>query len=310
MALLDTSVGYGFPMDSHVPTKWVNGLPVYDRAYNASDLRRVMSLLFSDGVFIDCLDELEVRQTVGSWCVGPGVGVAGGLIMPVEDEVKVLDQSDVPTGQYAFVCIASRLDSANLDFHVYARVSASPSIEPMRTDSGVELVLARIDWRGTLTDLRLDNSCCGPVTPLYQPDTDSFMSALKTAVSQFDLNVGTVESLPSGSTPTVTVRKPVLAGGEVYVDFGIPRGAPGEPGRDGESAPTCYVAPDGEEPPRVYGNVWFVDDRLTHTITGLRSYETDRVYPGDSVYPDQYLYPGGTGQWVSHKLAPSIVASA
>ena len=310
MALLDTSVGYGFPMDSHKPTEWQNGLPVYDRSYNASDLRGFFSLLVTNGVYIDYLDELLVYEKAGSWYVKPGAAVAGGLLMPVDEEVKICDQSDIATGQYVYACIASRLDTDNLDFHVYARSSSLATTEPVRNDSGCELVLARIDWRGTMTDLRLDGAMCGPVQLLAQPDTESFTAALATAVDQFNLNVGTVQSLPSGTTPTVTVRKPVEAGGEVFIDFGIPKGATGEPGRDGESAPTCYISPDSEEPPRVYGNVWFVDNKQTHTVTDLKCYETDRVYPGDQLFPDLDLFPGGTGQWVSHKLAPSIIATA
>lgn len=299
-----------YPMDSDVTEFDSDGLPVYDRGYNASDLRTFMRLSVTDGVWPDYLDELTPVQEDGSWYVSAGAAMAGGLLIPVGERVKVCDQADVSTGQYAYLCVAARFDSALRDGAVYARLSSSASEQPERTDSVHELILARVDWRGTMTDLRLDNSMCGPVTAVAQPDTESFMAELSTAVSQFNLNVGTVSSLPSGTTPTVTVRKPVEAGGEVYIDFGIPKGATGEPGRDGESAPTCYVAPDSEEPPRVYGNVWFVDNKSTHTITDLKCYETDRVYPGDAVYPDRDLYPGGTGQWVSHKLAQSIIATA
>ena len=309
MSLHETSIKGVYPMDSGKPT-FKDGRPVYDRPYNASDLRTFMSLSVTDGVWADYLDELTPVSEGGSWYVGAGAAMAGGLLIPVAERAKACDQSDIATGQYAYLCVAARFDSALRDGAVYARLSDSASEQPVRTESTHELILARVDWRGTMTDLRMDNVMCGPVTAVCQPDTDSFMASLRTAVDQFNLNVGTVQSLPSGSTPEVTVRKPVAAGGEVFVDFGIPRGAPGEDGRDGESVPTCYVAPDSEEPPRSYGNVWFVDDRQTHTITDLRCYETDRVYPGSAVYPDRDLYPGGTGQWVSHKLAPSIVATA
>lgn len=299
-----------YPMDSDVTEFDADGLPVYDRGYNAGDLRAFMALSVTDGVWTDYLDELTPVQEGGSWYVSAGAAMAGGLLIQLGERVKVCDNSDVSTGQYAYVCVAARFDSALRDGAVYARLSSNAAEQPVRTESMHELILARIDWRGTMTDLRMDNAMCGPVTAVAQPDTDSFMAELKTAVDQFNLNVGEVSSLPSGTTPTVTVRKPVEAGGEVYIDFGIPRGATGEPGRDGESAPTCYVAPDSEEPPRVYGNVWFVDNKQTHTITDLKCYETYRVYPGDAVYPDRDLYPGGTGQWVSHKLAQSLIATA
>lgn len=309
MSVQTTSITSVYPMDSAKPT-FVEGRPVYDRAYNASDLRTFMSLSVTDGVWADYLDELTPVSEGGSWYVSAGAAMAGGLLIPVGEPARVCDQSDITTGQYAYLCVAARFDSALRDGAVYARLSSSASEQPVRTESMHELILARVDWRGTMTDLRMNNSTCGPVTAVCQPDTDSFMASLFTAVDQFNLNVGDVTTLPSGSTPEVTVRKPVEAGGDVYIDFGIPRGAPGEPGRDGESVPTCYVSPDSEEPPRVYGNVWFVDNRQTHTITDLRCYETDRVYPGSAVYPDRDLYPGGTGQWVSHNFAPSIVATA
>ena len=310
MAIAVNQITTVYPMDSVVTGVDDDGLPLYDRAYNASDLRTFMSLFVTDGVWTDYLDELTPVRQGGSWYVGAGAAMADGLLIPVDEQQRVIDQSDITTGQYAYICVAAQFDSTKRCGETYARLSASASEQPVRTESVHELILARVDWRGTMTDLRMDNAMCGPVTAVCQPDTDSFMSSLKTAVDQFNLNVGTVTTLPSGSTPEVTVRKPVEAGGEVFIDFGIPMGATGEPGRDGESAPTCYISPDSEEPPRVYGNVWFVDNKQTHTITDLKCYETDRVYPGDSVYPDQYLFPGGTGQWVSHKLAPSIIATA
>lgn len=304
-----TSITSVYPMDS-VVSSGEDGLPVYDRSYNAADLREVMSAFLSSGVFADRGDELAVTESGGTWSVGTGAAFAGGLYVPVGSASEVIDQDELSTGQYAYVVLAARLDTGYRDAAIYAVVTESPSYSPVRDGSTWELVLARVDWRGGMSDYRMDPDMCGPVAPFEAVDTDSFMASLHTALDQFNLNVGTVQSLPSGSTPTVVVRKPTEAGGDVYVDFGIPRGAPGEDGRDGESAPTMYVSPDDEEPPRAYGNVWMVDSRPSHTISDIRSYEADRVYPGDQVYPDQELYPGGTGQWVSHKLSPSLIATA
>ena len=318
MAITGKSFTSVFPMDS----EWElgddgepkldpdTGLPIADRAYNASDLRRVIASYVTDGVVTDMGDELLVTVEGGAVYIGSGVAFANGLLVDVTEKTKVADISDVATGSYLFAIVQARFDQPNRDGYPTARVVQSTSVELTRNESVWELALARVDWRGTVTDLRMDNAYCGPVSAVVPVDTESFLNTLITAVDQFNLNVGTVSTLPSGTTPTVTVRKPVEAGGEVYIDFGIPRGATGEPGMDGESAPTCYVAPDSEEPPRVYGNVWFVDNKQTHTITDLKCYETDRVYPGDAVFPDRDLYPGGTGQWVSHKLAQSIIATA
>lgn len=306
MAVTTTSLKKAYPMDSVVTEMDDDGLPVYDRAYNASDLRSVMARILTDGVFPDDGDELSVEVRSGAWSVGTGTFVANGLMAHVEEPCRVLAQSDIKTGKYAYVVAAARFDSTLRDGAVYAVISDEPSYEPQRDESIWELVLARIDWRGTVRDLRMDGSVCGPVAPVVPVDTESFMLELKTAVSQFNLNVGDVETLPSGTTPTVEVRKPEQAGGDVYIDFGIPRGAPGQPGKDGDSAPTMYVQDD--EPPRVDGNVWMVDDRSTvpHAITAVRVYEMATLYPGTATFPGAGTFPGGSGAWEDHVFSPAL----
>lgn len=306
MAVSTKSIKTAYPMDSKVTETGADGLPVYDRAYNARDLRAVMSLALTDGVFPDEGDELVVSQSAGVWSVGTGVAVCDGLIVRNDEPFNVISQSDVATGKYAYVIVAGRFDSGLRDGAIYAVVTEEATYEPERTESVWEVVLARVDWRGGFRDLRLDPSYCGAVAPVVPVDTDSFMAELKTAVSQFNLNVGEVESLPSGTDPTVTVRKPEVAGGQVYVDFGIPRGAPGEPGRDGDSAPTMWV--QDEEPPRKEGSVWLVDDRSTnpHAISAVRVYELARTFPGASTFPSDSTFPGGAGSWVDHVFSPAL----
>lgn len=303
-----TSITSVYPMDS-LMTIGDDGLPVYDRAYNASDLAEVIGAFLSNGVFTAAGDALSVTSEDGTWSVGTGGAVAGHRIIPVDSPAEVIDQDEIGTGQYAYIIIALRNDTKYRDGAIYSVLSESPTYSPIRNNSTWELVLARIDWRGGLSDYRLDNLMCGPVTPFAEIDTDQFMLELHTAVSQFNLNVGEVRSIPSGSTPVVTVRKPEMAGGDVYIDFDIPRGAPGKDGTDGDSAPTMYISPESEEPPKVYGNTWLVDDKETHTINDIRCYETEKVYPSDTLFPNDTLFPGGTGQWVSHKLAASLMES-
>lgn len=313
MSIRTTSIKYAYPLDSSTPVEFdENGLPIYDRAYNASDLRRVMALILTDGVFPDDGDELAVTYSSGTWSVGTGTFVANGLMVPVDDASQVIDQDDISSGSYAYLIAAGRFDSNTNDGAIYAIVTQSPTYEPVRTESVWELVLARIDWRGTMSDYRLDSDLCGAVAPVIPVDTDSFMAELFTAVDQFNLNVGNVTSLPSGATPEVTVRKPDVAGQNVYIDFAIPRGMPGEDGKDGDAVPSVYVQPEGEEPARSFGAVWMVDDRSSdqHEITDIRVFETDSLYPGETTFPGADLFPGGAGQWVSHKLASSLVSAA
>lgn len=314
MNLHTVSVTKAYPLDSSEPVGFdeATGLPLYDRAYNASDLRRVMALMLTDGVFPDYGDELLVSASDGQWTVGTGVFVANGLVVPVEQRQVVISDFALATGQYAFVIAAGRFDSNTRDGAIYVVVEETPSHAPTRNESVWELVLGRIDWRGELRDLRLDPSVCGVVAPVLPVDTDSFMAELKTAVSQFNLNVGEVQALPSGTTPTVTVRKPVQAGGEVYIDFGIPRGAPGEPGEDGDRAPTVYVRPESDAPKAEDGVIWLVDDvsKSPHEIVGIRVYESPGIFPEDSLFPAADLYPGGLWAWVDHVISASLVSGA
>ena len=309
MALTETKITGAYPLDSDPTPVGIDedtGTPIYDRAYNAADLRRYMRLAVTDGVWPDYLDELAVTSSGGAWSVGAGAAMAAGLLIPVEEAAQVLLQSDIPTGSYAFVIVAGRFDTAYRDGAVYARVQESPEYTPVRTDSTWELVLARIDSRGEMRDYRLDNAMCGPVSPVMQPDTESFMLSLETALSQFDLQVGTVTALPSGSTPTVEVVKPDTAGEPVTINYGIPRG---EKGEDGDKIPAVFV--QATEPSAGIGAVWLVDDDSTipHEITGIKVYETEGLWPSSSLYPSSDLYPGGAGQWVDHVLSPSILAS-
>lgn len=314
MSISTKSLKSVFPMDSdweldddgQVRLDADTGLPVADRAYNASDLRRVIASYVTDGVVTDWGDELVVTVEGGSVYVGTGTAFANGLLVDVTERAKVADLSDIQTGSYLFAVIQARFDQPSRDALVTARVEQSASAEMTRNESVWELALARVDWRGNVSDLRMNEAYCGPVSAVVPVDTDSFMAELKTAVSQFNLNVGDVTTLPSGTEPTVVVRKPEQAGGDVYIDFGIPRGAPGEPGRDGDSAPTMYVQ-DGE-PPRVAGNVWMVDDDSTspHAITAVRVYEMSELYPGSAAFPGEGTFPGGSGAWEDHVFSLSL----
>lgn len=304
MAIATNQITTVYPMDSIVTEVDSDGLPLYDRAYNASDLRTFMSLFVTDGVWTDYLDELTPVRQGGSWYVGAGAAMADGLLIPVEEQQRVVDQADITTGTYAYICVAAQFDSAKRCGETYARLSSSSAEQPIRTESTHELILARVDWRGTMTDLRMDNTMCGPVTAILQPDTESFMQSLYTAVDQFNLNVGTVTSLPSGSTPTVTVRKPVEAGGEVYVDFGIPRGAKGEPG---QSAPGVYLQEERPENPSE-GTLWLGSDPDTRQIEHIEVYEVTGTFPGET-YPGE-KYPGGSAAWAAYTIDPALVTQA
>lgn len=162
MASTTTSITSVYPMDSMV-ADGSDGLPVYDRPYNASDLRQVMRRLVTDGVCAGHMDELAVTHSGGSWSVSTGAAFANGLLIGNNEARKVIEQFDIPTGSYAYVIVAGRFDSQYRDGAIYAKMTENASLEPERTQSLWELVLGRIDWLGNLVDYRRDEDMCGLV---------------------------------------------------------------------------------------------------------------------------------------------------
>ena len=298
-----------YPVDSVIKTDETGkpvldeyGFVIPDRVANASVLQDVMETFFSSGVFANYGDELTVSSLNGTWSVGTGKAMIKGTRVRVNQAEEVIDQSEIETGNYAYIVIASRRDTPYRDGAIYSVVNTSPLYTPVRDESTYELVLARIDWRGNMVDYRFDTSMCGIAAPFESIDTDEFMETIRVAIDQFNLNVGEVESLPSGSTPTVTIRKPTMAGGDVYMDLGIPRGAPGEPGRD---APGLYIQEDKPSDP-AEGTIWFGIDRDNRQLDNLEVYEVTGTYPGE-VYPGE-AYPGGNAAWADYKINPALIA--
>lgn len=219
MALREKSIKKAYPLDSSAsPVSFdENGAPVYDREYNASDIRKTYARYFSDGVFTAVGEKLLVKRAGGTWYVHPGSAMCAGLRIDLDERTPVVDQADITPGKYAYVCVEARFDSALNDGHVYARLSSSPTERPVRTASNHEVILARINWDGAITDLRLDKGYCGPVRFLFDVDTDNFVDALETKLGQFDLSVGLVEALSPDERPYVTVTKPTDPGDPTVV---------------------------------------------------------------------------------------------
>lgn len=306
MAATTTSIKTVFPMDSVVESTRPDGLPVYDRPYNASDLREVAMRYVTDGLCTDYLDELLPSLSDGTWSVGAGAAVAHGLLIRMPEARAVIGQADIGQYRYAHIVLAARFSTALRDGALYAVVTTSPDYVPVRDSSTWELVLATVDWRGSMTDRRLERAYCGAVAPVVPVDTDSFIASLKTALSQFDVSVGEVSTLPGGAAARVSVRKPTRAGEPVCIDFGIPRGAPGQDGADGVSR----VSVGSEEPEMVDGAVWFHEpDSTSKVVDELRVLETVPVYPDTGVFPDTGAYPDGRGAWVRHRLSADLIAS-
>ena len=76
MAIATNQITTVYPMDSVVTEVDSDGLPLYDRAYNASDLRTFMSLFVTDGVSDLCT---YLYCCVVSACRADGVEFGMGL---------------------------------------------------------------------------------------------------------------------------------------------------------------------------------------------------------------------------------------
>lgn len=246
MSLETTRITRAYPLDSMVDRVDEDGLPVYDRPYNASDLRAANALMVTDGVFKNYLECCSVKHIGESWYVRPGGAVAAGLYVPVASAVHVLDQTDIPSGSYAHVVLAARFDTQYRDAAVYARVNQQEDYAPVRTESLHELVLGRIDWRGTYLDTRLEPGKCGYVCALAEGDTAAFVEELRAKVAEYELSVGLVEALSPDERPYVRIEGKAELGGETVIGFGLPQGPTGPAGQTGATGP---VGPQGSTGP-------------------------------------------------------------
>ena len=95
-----------------------------------------------------------------------------------------------------------------------------------------------------------------------------------------------------------------MGGGDVYIDFGIPRGAKGD---EGQSAPGLYIQEDRPSIP-AEGTIWMGTDPSTRQIEHIEAYEVTGTYPGE-VYPGE-VYPGGNAQWSAYTINPALIAGS
>lgn len=313
MAINTKSILTVYPMDSMVESIDDDGLPIYDRGYNADDLRTVQQIYLTDGIIPSWGNEFAVVRDNGNWCVQTGAAMINGLLVPhgaqneANSQFSVIAQSDIAQGSYAYVIVAGRFDSDKRDGAIYAIVSNQSNYTPVRNDSLYELVLARIDWLGTMVDWRLNEKVCGVCAPFAEIDTGAFVQQISDTIKKFDIQIGTVKKLDSRDEPYVKAHKS-SDNTLIILDIGIPQG---KDGKDGAETPTTHIRPEADPPSPTYGAVWFVDDKsdktdnsgnTVHTITDIRCYEHETLFPSLATYPSTSTYPSGEGGWVSHKL--------
>lgn len=185
-----------YPFTSQV-TYDDEGLPLYDRAVDSEFLRKMFRQYFSDGVFYDQSDRLQVLADSGMQvAVEPGschiqgaMGIEPNRRTLVVQAAEELDRIDT---------VVARLDLSlavrSIDLYVIKGTAAeSPQPPALTRDSTIwELGLANLFVAknvGTIsqqriTDTRLDPERCGQVGAAAQPpfDTAAFFAQLQAAI--------------------------------------------------------------------------------------------------------------------------------
>lgn len=239
-----TTITNGFPFDSEWSGEDKDGLPIGDRQYYADDLRRAMKTMLHDGVIADYGQEMAVTCDTTGVKVAPGSAIADGILFDLRETANPMARAELATGHYYFVVAAVRFDLAYRDVELTVVDIQTPEYEPVRTASRHEIVLARVDWRGAVRDLRPDPKYCGFASPFAPLDTSTFTATLDEALRNFDVKTGKTVTTAPGTQAAVTVRK--VEGEGAYIDVSLPRGdrgPEGPAGRDGRDGASGVTTP-------------------------------------------------------------------
>lgn len=239
-----TTITNGFPFDSEWSGEDKDGLPIGDRQYYADDLRRAMKTMLHDGVIADYGQEMAVTCDTTGVRVAPGSAIADGILFDLRETANPMARAELATGYYYFVVAAVRFDLAYRDVELTVVDIQTPEYEPVRTASRHEIVLARVDWRGAVRDLRPDPKYCGFASPFAPLDTSTFTATLDEALRNFDVKTGKTVTTAPGTQAAVTVRK--VEGEGAYIDVSVPRGdrgPEGPAGRDGKDGTNGVTTP-------------------------------------------------------------------
>lgn len=186
-----------YPFTSQV-TYDDEGLPLYDRAVDSAFLRKVFAAYFSDGVFYNPTNALQVVAGTGMQVqVNPGICHIQGA-MGIEPNLRTLSLTAAGS-QPRIDTVVARLDlsQAVRSIELYVKTgtpAASPSAPSLTRDSTIwELGLANISVganvgtisQSNITDTRLDTSRCGMVAQtIGSLDTGPFFAQLQQAMAE------------------------------------------------------------------------------------------------------------------------------
>lgn len=188
-----------YPFTSQV-TYDEQGLPLYDRAVDSAFLRKVFAAYFSDGIFYNPTNSLQVVAGSGMQVqVQPGICHIQGA-MGIQSDVTSLSLSPA-AGQPRIDTVVARLDLSqavrSVDLYVKAGTpAASPARPALTRDSTIwELGIADIlvaanvgsISQSAITDTRLDTARCGMVAQtIGSLDTSAFFAQLTQAMAEHE----------------------------------------------------------------------------------------------------------------------------
>lgn len=188
-----------FPWDSLVVSMGDDGFPIYDRDYMASDLREVYETFFSNGVFLDTEDALQVTVGEGMTVhVAPGKCCIRGTVGYEKSIRELALQASSSQDRIDTVVLRwnANVEMRNIDLYVKSGVASATPVAPTltRSETVYELGLADIFVSknsgavsaARITDTRMNTDRCGIVTPLVKIDMTSFYETMQAALAELE----------------------------------------------------------------------------------------------------------------------------
>lgn len=228
-----------YPFTSQV-TYDDEGLPLYDRAVDSAFLRKVFAAYFSDGIFYNPTNALQVVAGTGMQVqVNPGICHIQGA-MGIETNLRTLSLTAAGS-QPRIDTVVARLDlsQAVRSIELYVKTgtpAARPSAPSLTRDSTIwEIGLANVSVganvgtisQSNITDTRLDTSRCGMVaqtigdldtSPYFAQLTAQIAAHQEEAETQIALLKAAIEAVEGDSA---WMMKPLYDPQDLREDLGI-----------------------------------------------------------------------------------------
>lgn len=183
-----------FPMDSQVTGMGDDGLPVYDRAFDSTDLREVYKTYFSNGYFAEVGTSMHVKAASGMTAtVEAGkVNIQGTLGFMTEDAtVTFAESGSAPRIDTVVARLDLSVEKRTIELDVLTGVPGGSAPALTRDATVWELGLADVTIpqfstaiaAENIRDTRLDTTRCGVVNPFAKLDTDSLFEQVTAIIT-------------------------------------------------------------------------------------------------------------------------------